>query len=336
MPKISVIVPVYKVEPYINRCIDSILAQTYRDFDLILVDDGSPDRCGEICDEYAQTDSRIHVIHQPNCGLSAARNAGIDWVFANSESEWLTFVDSDDYLHPTMLEALLNAAESHNTRVSVCGYAETHGEQLADSESVVSAWTPEAFYRERNVNATVAWGKLYHKDCFCEIRYPVGKLHEDEFVTYRILFAQKEIAVVDAPLYAYFMNDTGITKSAWNPKRMDAFEALQEQISYFYEKGYTTIARYRVMGYIGNIQRQINMIREQPNKRLYRRHIQLCRKKLCEAIRAYKVDLNLNLIDHYLVFAYARPHLAIWYRCLRKSQVLLGKGSVEEMKKVKK
>ena len=107
MPTISVIVPVYKVEKYIHRCVDSILSQTFTDFELILVDDGSPDNCGKICDEYAEKDIRIHVIHQENGGLSAARNAGIDWVFANSDSEWITFIDSDDWVHPEYLERLL-------------------------------------------------------------------------------------------------------------------------------------------------------------------------------------------------------------------------------------
>ena len=106
--KISVIVPIYNVEPYLRRCIDSILAQTHVNFELILVDDGSPDHCGEICDEYAMHDDRIVVIHQKNCGVAAARNAGIDWTFANSDSEWLTFVDSDDYIHPEYLERLYN------------------------------------------------------------------------------------------------------------------------------------------------------------------------------------------------------------------------------------
>ena len=103
MPQISVIVPVYKVEPYLRRCVDSILGQTFTDFELILVDDGSPDNCPAICDEYARKDTRVHVIHQENGGLSAARNAGIDWAFANSDSQWLTSVDSDEWVHPEML-----------------------------------------------------------------------------------------------------------------------------------------------------------------------------------------------------------------------------------------
>ena len=109
MPVISVIVPVYNVEKYLHRCVDSILAQTFTDFELILVDDGSPDNCGKICDEYAEKDSRIHVIHKVNGGLSDARNAGLDWAFANSNSEWVTFIDSDDWVDKYYLEYLYNS-----------------------------------------------------------------------------------------------------------------------------------------------------------------------------------------------------------------------------------
>ena len=106
MPKISVIVPIYKVEKYLNRCVDSILHQTFTDFELILVDDGSPDNCGKMCDEYAEKDSRVVVIHKKNGGLSDARNKGLDWVFANSNSEYVVFIDSDDYIDERYLELL--------------------------------------------------------------------------------------------------------------------------------------------------------------------------------------------------------------------------------------
>ena len=118
---ISVIVPVYGVENYLPACIDSILAQTHEDFQLILVDDGSPDRCGAICDEYAAKDSRIVVIHQENGGLSAARNTGIDWVFDNSESRWLNFIDSDDIVSPVYLETLYRCAAQNDADITVTG-----------------------------------------------------------------------------------------------------------------------------------------------------------------------------------------------------------------------
>lgn len=238
MPKVSVIVPVYKVEPYLRRCVDSILAQTFTDFELILVDDGSPDNCGAICDEYAQKDSRVHVIHRANGGLSAARNAGIDWVFANSNSEWLSFVDSDDWVHPQMLERLYHAVLEHNVKVSICGYEETRGDIQWTNAGAVQArlWPVEQFYVERSVNATVAWGKLYARECFADLRYPVGKIHEDEYVTYRILFEYEQIAVIETPMYAYFSNRQGITKSRWTPKRLDGIAAFEEQISFFDEQ----------------------------------------------------------------------------------------------------
>ena len=253
MPEITVIVPVYKVESYLHRCIDSILAQTYRDFDLILIDDGSPDNCGAICDEYAKTDSRIHVIHQENGGLSAARNAGIDWAFANSDSHWLTFIDSDDWVHPKYLEALLNAAEEKGTDIALCGFMRTSGEPLPKVEDLSARlWETGAYFLEHNVNATVAWGKLYRKECFHDWRYPVGKLHEDEFITYRILFVYSRIAVIEAALYAYFQNDYGIMKSPWSLRRLDKLEALEEQISFYAQNGYYDNAKSRYRSWLSN------------------------------------------------------------------------------------
>ena len=145
MPEISVIVPVYKVEKYIHRCIDSILNQTFRDFELIMVDDGSPDNCGAICDEYAAKDNRVVVIHQENGGLSAARNAGIDWAFTNSNSEWLNFIDSDDWVHPEYLQKLYDAAKCNNVSVSVCGFERTCGEEpeIIEANIVYRLWSPE-------------------------------------------------------------------------------------------------------------------------------------------------------------------------------------------------
>ena len=122
MPKISVIVPVYKVEPFLSECVNSVLEQSFRDFDLILVDDGSPDSCPQICDAYAQKDERVHVIHKENGGLSSARNAGIDLAMEHSSSEWLAFVDSDDYLHKNYLSAMYQAAKEHDADLVVCDY----------------------------------------------------------------------------------------------------------------------------------------------------------------------------------------------------------------------
>ena len=242
MSVISIIVPVYKVEKYLSRCVDSILAQSFADYQLILVDDGSPDACGRICDDYASKDNRIHVIHQENGGISAARNAGLDWVFEHTDSQWLTFVDSDDWIHPEMLERLLFLVQEYHTQISACNYRlcnqVTEWERNDPNPETDRLWKMETFFVERNVNAIVPWGKLYHRDLFRGVRYPLGKIHEDEHITYQILFSQETVAVTDLQMYAYFYNYVGISKSDWSIKRLDALPALKEQVDFFQKNGY--------------------------------------------------------------------------------------------------
>lgn len=236
MPQISVVVPVYKVEDYLPRCVDSILKQTFIDFELILVDDGSPDNCPFLCDEYARKDSRVHVIHQNNGGLSSARNAGIDWTFANSDSEWIYFVDSDDWIHPKSLEVLLNGANSTGLDVVIGGFEYTEGEEAFVNEDELTAiiWDVEKFFcGDYNVNAVVAWGKLYRRKNFQEIRYPIGKIHEDEFTTYKILFQYEKVAVIQQPLYFYYQNPKGIMGTKWHSQWMDIIEAFDERVEFF-------------------------------------------------------------------------------------------------------
>lgn len=279
MAAICVIVPVYKVEPYLHRCVDSILAQTYSDFALILVDDGSPDNCGVICDEYAAKDSRVHVIHQENGGLSAARNAGIDWAFAHSDSTWLTFVDSDDWIHPQMLEILYHTAVDNHVKVSICSFAITHGEkpEVLPDEYKVSIYTPADFYN------SVAYGKLYYKNCFQSIRYPVGRIHEDEFTTYRILFQQEKIAVTEAPLYFYYQNAQSIMRTKWSPKRLDSVIALREQTEFFKGHGFHRPYRITSAEYASNIFKQRENVQNSDlspgKKKKYDRYLLQCLRK---------------------------------------------------------
>ena len=271
MPTLSVIVPVYKVESCFHRCVDSILAQTFYDFELILVDDGSPDNCPAICDAYATMDSRVSVIHQKNGGLSAARNAGIDWVFNNSNSQWLTFVDSDDWIHPQMLEHLLLAVQKHSTKISVCSYNESDGSNFdfSNREFNSELWSAEEFYFNHSVNATVAWGKLYHKTCFTTMRYPVGKVHEDEYVTYRLLFENFNLSFLPLPYYGYYNNPNSITKGQWSPRRMDAFTAYDEQIRFFSKAGCTALRCFRIQNYIYTIIDQLSQIKKTTQPRQF-------------------------------------------------------------------
>ena len=240
MANISVIVPVYKVEAFLNRCVDSILSQSYTDFELILVDDGSPDSCGTMCDAYAERDGRIHVIHQENGGLSAARNSGIDWAFAHSDSRWLAFVDSDDWVHPDYLRILYETAEETLCRISACDFFRTSGENFPEQPFHVAMRIGAGdFYcgDYQNGQTAVAWNKLYHKSLFKNLRYPVGKLHEDEFTTYQAVYQAGSVGVTPMVLYAYYQNPGGIMKAPWNPKRMHTLEAFEQQIAFAKEKG---------------------------------------------------------------------------------------------------
>lgn len=261
MPLISVIVPVYKVEQFLARCVDSILTQSFQDFELILVDDGSPDRCGEICDGYAEKDSRIHVVHRKNGGLSAARNSGLDWMFANSESEYIAFVDSDDWIHPEYLRLLYQAVQAHDCRISACGFFRTsEGPFPPLSGEAPRCMTVDEFYCSETVHegtTAVAWNKLYHRSLLEDLRYPEGKLHEDEFTTYRAVYAAGKISVLEQPLYAYYQNPEGIMLSKWNPRRLHILEAFEQQLDFARERQNSSLGNKALRNYIYSIRTQL-------------------------------------------------------------------------------
>lgn len=263
MAQVSIIIPVYNSEAFLHKCVDSILAQSFADFELLLVNDGSTDGSGKICDAYAAKDSRVRVIHQENQGQSVARNRAMEQMQGN----WVMFVDSDDWMHPKTVEVLYNAVLEQGLRVSVCGYEDTTGENPAvlPEQLKTQLWTPKDFYMQRFINATVCWGKLYHRDCFEGIRFPVGKYIDDEYFTYRILFAQETLAVIPAPLYAYFVNPNSLTKRAWNPKRLDAWNAYEEQLAFFEKLGDEELLKFRYRSYLENAQANLNAAESSPN-----------------------------------------------------------------------
>lgn len=247
---VSVIVPIYKVEPYLKRAIDSITGQSYSNLEIILVDDGSPDGCGKICDDYALSDSRIKVIHKENGGLSDARNAGLDI----ATGEYIAFVDSDDYIARDYVETLLAALNEHDGDVAMCSYAVTssleyddsifHVKEGAYADGSVEVCDRKALlsnlYDANHQDATyfiVAWNKLYKASLWKDIRFPKGKIHEDEASTYRIYDKAKKGVYIHKPLYGYFSAPESITRTGFNVKRLDWMDALDERIAFFEEKG---------------------------------------------------------------------------------------------------
>ncbi|MBO5066656.1 MAG: glycosyltransferase family 2 protein [Clostridia bacterium] len=236
---ITIVVPVYKVEEYLPRCVESILNQTYKNWVLLLVDDGSPDNCPKLCEKYAEEDSRIFVIHQKNGGLSAARNTGLNWFYEQNNSDFITFLDSDDWLHPRYLEILLNGIVKNNVKISVCNYKRVLIEVPHDDFYNIDyeLTSPEDFLVNHSWQYNYAWNKLYHKSVFEDVRYPVGKNFEDTFTTYKVLHKCKKIAYTDLQLYYYLRNENGISRSPWNTSELVIFDAMEEQLKFYKEKG---------------------------------------------------------------------------------------------------
>ena len=286
MPLISVIVPVYNVEKYIHRCVDSILNQTFSDFELILIDDGSPDQCGQICDDYAKKDSRVTVIHHgENRGLSAARNSGINRAMRNRSSEWLTFIDSDDWVSPVYLEALLKAAKGHD--VSVVSMQRVKGDHCPVHKDLSSTMkNTEEFFIKQYSNAVVVWGKLYRKKLFRFIRFPVGKIYEDTYTTHKILFQFPELPVTNKPLYYYFYNPDSIIHREWTTARLEEVYATAKQIAFFIKKGFPGIAETRFLFLRDVSTKSIERIKECPDLSDSEK-----KKYISKVMRAQKITL---------------------------------------------
>ena len=312
--ELSIIVPVYNTEKYLHRCINSILAQTYSDFELILVDDGSPDNSGKICEEYAEKDSRIQVIHQKNGGQSSARNTGIDWALANSDSNWLTFIDSDDWVHTRYLETLLNGALQYNVPISMCWGIKTNGEEKEpENFDVHLRKTEDAYTYNGKFIATFAWGRLYRKELFLAYRFPVGKLWEDSYLIHKILFQTAEIAVIEQPLYYYYRNPQSTIRQKWSIKKMDAIYAYEEEIFPFFKGRYPNVYSIARKGYYLTIAEQMIEARDVGNKEA----VLNLRRKLRFGILTHLRKVKFPIKDYYWVYELAFPFFMRMYWLLK-------------------
>ena len=223
---VSVIVPIYKVENVLHYCIDSILNQTYKDFELILVDDGSPDNSGKICYDYAEKDSRIKVIHKKNGGLSDARNVGM----AVATGEYISFIDSDDYVSDDFFECLLDIMNKENSDIAECSvvkfYEDNRFDEFSDDLSVKTYDTQDAMsalIAENQFHQHV-WNKLYKTELVKDIPYAVGKLNEDEFWTYQVFGRANKVSKLNKTMYYYFQRNSSIMGVGYNIRRLDALE----------------------------------------------------------------------------------------------------------------
>ena len=237
MPTLSIIVPIYNVEKYLTECVESICNQTYNDLEIILIDDGSTDLSGKICDEFAKKDERVVVIHKSNGGLSSARNAGIDV----AKGEYIGFVDSDDYVAPQMYRELYESICENNADVSICGYmtvTEAGNPQISCSLKKEQLSGFEAL-RKLGIDGiggppfVIAVNKLYRKSLFSKIRFPNGKLHEDAFIMHEIFDNCSLISTVDRVLYFYRQRNDSITKQVYSVRHLDCVEAYYARYNYY-------------------------------------------------------------------------------------------------------
>ena len=247
MSKISVIVPIYKVEKFLPKCIESVLNQTFTDFELILVDDESPDRCPEICEDYAKKDKRVIALHKKNGGgVSDARNFGLDYVFSNSSSEYICMIDGDDYIHEQYLEKLYETITNENADISMCNYiyVDEEGNRLPNKNDKL-VFKNQVLTTERQFNfltfnwkIILVWNKLYKKEIFKNIRYPLKRLHQDEAVAHLVINACKKMAIINDALYYYVQHPESAMKTEKYDGRLDALQAFTERYTFLVDSPY--------------------------------------------------------------------------------------------------
>lgn len=245
--KISVIVPVYNVEPYLKTCVDSILGQSYGNLEVFLVDNGSTDSGGVLCDTYAQEDSRVTALHTPNNGISDARNLGLE----RATGEWLAFVDSDDWLHRDYFRLLMHSAEQTEADIALCDYREVHDGDTVDDAPVAEPdnWTVFSqqqamhnLYNELYLNTVIAWGKVYARHVFEGVRFPSGRNHEDEAVAHQVLARSERVVFLHSQLYYYRQRAGSVTKSGFRlQNKFDAIAAYEARAEYFASQNMTEL-----------------------------------------------------------------------------------------------
>ena len=232
--KISVIIPVYNVEEYLCKCVEGIINQTYANLEIILVDDGSTDKSGQLCDELSTTDSRITVLHKKNGGLSDARNYGIE----KATGKYITFVDSDDTVAVNYIDTLYELIIKYNADISICNCVHCYeGEkiQFREADYTVAFETEKAISNMlyQKLFLVSAWAKLYKIEFFSDTKFPIGKLYEDSAIMYQIFEKAKLIAFSNAEIYGYFHREGSITTQKFNDKNFDILDISKEIFEHY-------------------------------------------------------------------------------------------------------
>jgi glycosyltransferase involved in cell wall biosynthesis len=315
-PAISIIVPVYNTEPFLKKSLDSILTQTFKDFEVLIVNDGSTDNSGDICDEYALKDKRVKVIHKKNGGLSSARNAGL----RIARGEFLSFLDSDDYIDKDMLKVMYTLCRETNSDISICKFSrEVNGlleREPYNDECILEMNNDEAL---RHLFKGVLFrfsvcNKLFKKSCFDDIIFPEGRIHEDLSTTYKLFSKSNKAVYTSYQGYVYVKREESILTSKYNKKRLDAFLGWKE-ILFFMSTNYPNLNNEFfscfAFGSVDNIHSILNQVENRRDKEAYLKVIQsLVRKYFSKVLGnnslsfKYKITLVLLIIDaNLLIFS---------------------------------
>lgn len=258
---ISVIIPVYNVERYLKRCLNSVINQTYRSLEIILIDDGSTDSSGKICDEYSSLDKRIVVIHKENNGLSSARNKGL----GIAKGEYIGFVDSDDFIHPQMYEILYKAIVEEQLDMVSCKTQDTVSENvnLEQYDEVKELKNMEIVSKKKILNNfhneyyekiwMTAMHKLYRRNIFDDIRFMEGKIYEDEFSFHHIIDKCTNVGIMQTVLYYYYLSPNSITRSKFTKNRFDIIDATYDRFNFFLKKEISSEVNYWGTKCIGQV-----------------------------------------------------------------------------------
>ncbi|WEG11506.1 glycosyltransferase [Pullulanibacillus sp. KACC 23026] len=256
-PKISIIVPVYKSEACLETCVQSILKQSFSDFELILVNDGSPDSCGEMCEELSKKDKRIKVIHKKNGGAASARNAGLK----RALGKYIAFVDSDDFIHYRMYECLYKVINENASDIAMCDFIKVssnkkpackikvNGEVKLEHYSNLEA-LEQLYSNTSNLRLVIPVNKLYKKHLFKGLEFKEGRICEDEFIIHEILYASQKVSYINETFYFYLQRPNSVMNAPYSVKRLDKVHALKERVDFFQSIKQPRLANLALRGYI--------------------------------------------------------------------------------------
>ena len=301
--KISIIVPVYNVSQYLHACINSIINQTFKELEIILIDDGSTDDSGKICDIYSAIDKRIKVIHQCNSGLSAARNVGIEI----ATGEYITFIDSDDYISTDYIERLLLGFSKIDIDIVMCDF-KTVPEDSELSDNMQQENLPDNIigldncqvikevYKARYHGVDfISVAKLYRKSLFKDnnIRFPSGKIHEDAFTTYKLFYASKQVVYLDIPMYFYRIRGGSITTSVFSLKRLDKITATKEECDFFLTEKQYELLSYALSDHLHEMKLMISRLNKCNHQ--YDKNKKLLAKQVKKDLNLYGPYTNISV-----------------------------------------